>query len=94
MTSATLCSPQATPELDIVVSELARVSDLLLAFAGEARTLAAGTDWQARAAQAFHDRASRWAGDVSNLSYLAETARMSVASARDSARTRYEWACS
>lgn len=94
MTSATLCTPHATPELDIAIGELARVCDRLLSLAGDARTLAAGTDWQARAATVFHDRASRWAGEVSSLTCLAETARLTAVSARAAARTRDEWACS
>lgn len=87
------CAPPLTPELDLAVAELERVCDLLLAFAGEARGLAAGTDWQARAATEFHDRADRWAGDVSSLGCLAESARHAAVSARAAARELDVWGC-
>lgn len=90
----TLCAPRATPELDIAVAELSRVCDLLVALTGHARGLAAGTDWQARAATEFHDRADRWAGDVSSLGCLAETARHSAVSARAVVEAGDAWACS
>ena len=47
-------------------------------------------DWQARAADAFHRQATQWAGEVSGLVCLAETARLSAARARDAAQWRSE----
>lgn len=91
MTSS--CAEIATPELDVVARELARVSGELLEAARLARSLAAATDWQARAAVAFHEKASRWAGDVSSLECLAETARISTVHAREAARSRAIWGC-
>ncbi|GAA1922021.1 hypothetical protein GCM10009775_13080 [Microbacterium aoyamense] len=87
------CAPAATPELDVVVRELERLSDRLLDVAHIARSLAAATDWQARAAVAFHEKATRWAGTVSGLGCLAETTRIDAVQARESARSRSEWAC-
>lgn len=94
MTFAPLCAPRRTPELDIVVGELARVCDLLADLVPVVRGLAAGTNWQAKAAAEFHDRADGWAGDVSSLGCLAETARVSAVSARAGVRMRDEWGCS
>ncbi|MCH6230473.1 hypothetical protein MK786_06950 [Microbacterium sp. CFH 31415] len=70
-------------QLDIVARELGVVSDRLGDAAALARALAASTDWQSSAATAFHARAEEWAGEVSSLVCLAETARLSAARARD-----------
>jgi hypothetical protein len=70
-------------ELDIVVRELAAVSDLILQAAAEARTLAAAADWQSPAARAFHARAAEWAGEISSLGCVAETARLAAIRARE-----------
>ena len=70
-------------QLDIVASELAAVSDRLVDAAALARALSAATDWQSSAATVFHARAEEWAGDVSGLVCLAETARLSALRARD-----------
>ncbi len=75
-----------TAELDLIARELAGVWDRLLEVAAHARGLAAATDWQARAATAFHERAERWVGEVSGMHCLAESARLAaVAAARDAA---------
>ena len=88
------CAPPASPELDIVVRELAHVSDRLLEAARIARSLSAATDWQARAAVAFHARAEDWAADVSGLGCLAETVRITTIRAREVARSRVDgWWC-
>lgn len=87
------CAPASTPELDVVVRELERISDRLQDAAQIARSLVAATDWQARAAMAFHEKAARWAGAVSGLGCLAETARIDVVQARETARSRAEWGC-
>ncbi|MET0812759.1 MAG: hypothetical protein ABWY03_06870 [Microbacterium sp.] len=91
MTSS--CASVATPELDVVVRELARMSGQLLEAARLARSLAESTDWRARAAVAFHEKAARWAGEVSSLECLAETTRISAAQARELARSRAMWGC-
>ena len=44
------------------------------------------TDWQAKAAAAFHERATLWAGDVSGLGCLGEQAQAEVDRACDRAR--------
>lgn len=87
------CAAGSTAELDIVVRELALVSDRLLEAARAARSLAAATDWQARAAVAFHEKAERWAGDVSALGCLAETVRITAVRAREAARARQAGGC-
>lgn len=79
-------SPGARAEqLDLVAREFAALSSRLADAATGARGLAAATDWRARAAEAFHRLATQWAGEVSGLVCLAETARLSAARARDSA---------
>ncbi|WP_374316115.1 hypothetical protein [Microbacterium sp.] len=76
----------AASQLDIVTRELAALSARLTDAAAGARGLAAATDWRARAAEAFHRLAAQWAGEVSGLVCLAETARESAARARDAAQ--------
>ena len=78
----------AASQLDIVAREMAAVSERILDAATQARALSAATDWQARAAEAFHARAEEWAGEVSSLVCLAETARLSAARARDAVLLR------
>lgn len=75
-------------QLGIVVRELTALSDRIVDAAAAARGLAAATDWQARAAAAFHRLAEQWAGEVSSLVCLAETARLSAARAQDAALHR------
>ncbi len=65
--------------------ELARLIERMTDAATVARGLADAVHWQAKAASAFHDRATLWAGDVSGLACLAETARYDVARAQDRA---------
>lgn len=65
--------------------DLARLIDRITDAALIARGLADAVDWQAKAATAFHDRATRWAGDVSGLACLAETARHDLARAQERA---------
>jgi hypothetical protein len=69
----------AADELAIVARELATLIDRITDAATAAWGLAAATDWQARAATAFHAKAETWAGDVSGLVCLAETARLDAA---------------
>jgi hypothetical protein len=83
-------SAAAASQLDIVVRELAVLSERLTGTAAQARGLAAATDWRARAAEGFHRLATQWAGEVSGLVCLAETARLSAARARDAALWRVE----
>ena len=75
----------AAQQLTTVERQLALLIENLADAALVARGLAGATDWQAKAATAFHDRATLWAGDVSGLSCLAETARTDAAHARDRA---------
>nr|BFF09641.1 hypothetical protein GCM10025699_09440 [Microbacterium flavescens] len=73
----------AASQLDIVARELTAVSERLVDAAERARALSAATDWQASAATAFHARAEEWAGEISSLVCLAETARLTAVRARD-----------
>ncbi|MFK4807579.1 hypothetical protein ACI3KX_17100 [Microbacterium sp. ZW CA_36] len=75
----------ASHQLAEVVRELARLLDRIADAALVARGLADAVDWQAKAATAFHDRATAWAGDVSGLTCLTETVRYDVARARERA---------
>jgi len=75
----------ASHRLAIVAYELACLIERLEDAAALARRLSGETDWQAKAATAFHDRADAWAGAVSGLRCLAETARLDAAQARDRA---------
>lgn len=79
----TTWAPGVASQLHIVARELAAVSERLVDVAALARALSAATDWQSSAATVFHARAEDWAGDVSSLVCLAETARLSAARARD-----------
>lgn len=90
----TLCAPRPTPELDIVVREFDVLADRLTAAAHDARGIAAGTDWHARAALVFHERADAWAQSVARLAHLAELARVETMQARSIAHARVEAACS
>ena len=75
----------ASLQLTHVARELARLIDRITDAASAARGLADAVEWQAKSATTFHDRATRWAGDVSGLACLAETARYEVARAHDRA---------
>ncbi|MFB7892021.1 hypothetical protein ACFC1I_07475 [Microbacterium sp. NPDC056044] len=75
----------ASAQLAHVAHELARLIDRMADAALVAHGLADAVDWQATAATAFRDRATLWAGDVSGLACLAETARYDVARAQDRA---------
>ena len=75
----------ASHHLAQIARELARIIDRITDAAIVARGLADAVDWQAKAATAFHDRATLWAGDVSGLACLAETARYDVSRAQDRA---------
>lgn len=83
----TLLPPTAAASIQLadVARELARLIDRIADAALVARGLADAVDWQAKAATAFHDRATMWAGDVSGLACLAESARYDVARAQDRA---------
>ncbi|HKP07576.1 MAG TPA: hypothetical protein VJU58_10030 [Microbacterium sp.] len=84
----TLLPPAAHPtshQLAQVARELARLIDRIADAALAARGLADAVDWQAKSATVFHDRATLWAGDVSGLACLAETARLDVTRAQDRA---------
>ena len=78
----------ASHQLAAVVRELATIIERLTDAAATARSLEAATDWQSAAATAFHDQAEAWAGEVSGLICLAETARIDAAHARDRAASR------
>lgn len=75
----------AATQLDIVARELGYLSERIVDAAANARGLAGATDWQAKAAEAFHQRAEAWASEVSSLVCTAETARLAACKARDSA---------
>lgn len=75
----------ASHQLAIVTRELARLIDRLEDAAALARRLSGETDWQAKAATVFHERADAWAGAVSGLLGMAEAARHDAARARDRA---------
>ncbi len=79
--------------LDVVARELDLLSERLFDLAATARGLAASTDWHARAATVFHDRADGWAGEVSGLGCLAETARIHAEQARYRVALRPVWSC-
>ncbi|MBW9121608.1 hypothetical protein JNB63_16030 [Microbacterium trichothecenolyticum] len=84
----TLVDPTAAAaslQLAQAARELARLIDRIMDAAVVARGLADAVHWQAKAATAFHDRATLWAGDVSGLACLAEAARYDVAQAQDRA---------
>ncbi len=87
------CTSPSVNQLAIVSREFADVADRLAELAATARGLAALTDWRARAATVFHERAEEWAGDVSGLGRLAEEARFATERARE--RVAYEvlWSC-
>ncbi len=74
-------------QLNFVVTELDRLGQRLIDGATVASALAAATDWQARAAEAFHEQAAGWARDVAGLYDLADAARDTAARARDNAWT-------
>ncbi|MCC2032731.1 hypothetical protein [Microbacterium allomyrinae] len=78
-------TPTTSPaqELAIVARELAVIGDRIADAVTNARGLSAATDWQAKAATAYHEKADAWAGAVSSLLCLAETARLDAARARD-----------
>jgi hypothetical protein len=78
-------STSPADQLRIVARELDLLIERIADAAALARSLAAATDWQARSATVFHDRAERWAGSVSGLTCAAETARLDAAIARDRA---------
>jgi hypothetical protein len=75
----------AAHQLAEIARELSRVIDRITDAAARARGLADAVDWQAKAATAFRDRAMCWAGDVSGLGCIAETARLEVERARERA---------
>lgn len=85
MTTANHTTTGASDDLAIVARELDRIIERLTDAAAVARGLSAATDWQAKAAVLFHETAARWAGEVSGLGCLAETARLDAARARDRA---------
>lgn len=72
----------AADELAIVARELAEISDRLTDAAAAARGLSALTDWRAKAATAFHEKADAWAREAAALVPLAETARLDADRAR------------
>lgn len=87
-----LASSSTTSQLEIVARELGDLSARLEEAAAIARSLAAATEWRARAAEAFHVLATHWAGDVSGMVCLAETARVATVRARDAAMWQLETA--
>ncbi|WP_426322701.1 hypothetical protein [Microbacterium sp. E-13] len=85
MTLVPSAADSAAHQLAGIAHDLARLIDRITDAAARARGLADAVHWQAKAATAFHDRTTRWAGDVSGLRCVAETARLEVARARDRA---------
>lgn len=83
----TLLAPDASAshQLAIVARELDRLLERIEDAAALARLLSDQTDWRATAATAFHEKADAWAGAVSGLRCLAETAQLDAARARDRA---------
>lgn len=81
----TVAGPATASQLEIVARELGSLTERIVDATANARGLAAATDWRARAAEAFHQRADEWAGEVSSLVCTAETARLAACRARDSA---------
>lgn len=75
----------AAHQLAEIARELSRLIDRITDAAARARGLADAVHWHAKAATAFRDRTMSWAGDVSGLACVAETARLEVARARDRA---------
>jgi hypothetical protein len=71
----------AAAELAIVARELGLLIDRITDAATTARGLSGATDWQARAATVFHETADAWAGEVSGLVCVAETARLDAVAA-------------
>lgn len=82
----------AVTDLAIVARELALLIDRITDAAATARGLADATDWQARAATAFHEKTETWAGDVSGLVCVAETARLDAAAASERLALLAAWA--
>lgn len=78
----------ASHQLAVVVRDLTVIIDRLTDAAATARGLSAATDWQSAAATVFHEKAEAWAGQVSGLVCLAETARIDASHARDRAAFR------
>lgn len=72
-------------ELDGVVHALVALAEQILEVTVGARGVANLTDWRAKAAVAFHERAEEWAGEISGLYCLTETTRVLAAEARDRA---------
>lgn len=91
-----LCSDAAAAalvaqRLDIVLRELDALLVRLAEAGLEAGGLAAGTDWSATAARAFHEAADEWAGDVRALEDVAVDLRNDVRIARDRAAAGGTW---
>ena len=72
-------------ELSGAVAQLSRLVERIVDAAVIARGLADTVDWQATAATTFHDRATAWAGEVTGLAALAESARRDAQRACDRA---------
>ncbi|AZC12695.1 MULTISPECIES: hypothetical protein [unclassified Microbacterium] len=93
MLSTATCSPGAEASavaLAAVVRELRSVAFALADAAMTARSLDHATGWRARAAEAFHDKAARWAGDVSGLTCQLETVIFEAQCAGDRAASMAE----
>ena len=78
----------ASHQLAAVVRDLTAIIERLTDAAATARCLSAATDWQSTAATAFHEKAEAWAGSVSGVICLAETARIDASHARERAAFR------
>lgn len=83
----TLCGP-VDSDLSTAAFLLARASAHLDELTFAARALPAATDWRSQAAEEFHRRAGEWAGRVSSLRCLAESARLEAERVRDASRWR------
>lgn len=73
--TCTVRDADAAAQLAIVAHELDLLGEQLDDAAATARGLAADCDWSAEAARAYAERADVWAGEVSSLRCLTETAR-------------------
>lgn len=91
MTSLPGGDPPDAVTLDIVARELAALGDRIHEQVAVARSLTAVTDWQSKAATAFHERSSEWAVDVARLAPLVEAARTAALDARERALARHAW---
>ncbi|MDT0184886.1 hypothetical protein Q9S36_32350 [Microbacterium sp. ARD31] len=90
--STASAAASAHVDLQIALGELEKVLDRLLDAVSGTWSLAADTDWQARAAREFHAQADVWANDAVALTGVGDTARHEARRARDHAGL-LAWSC-